>query len=156
MDDVTLEPGSSHPLLAHLRVSYCPARRCLCRGGRHCYLAPREAEVFGVLIGAPAGAVVSRDELLDRVWGNGDVCEDALTVVVSRLRRHFADLGVEDAVIETVPRRGYRLCEREGIAGGWADHRRASKRDRILLPGAFTLALLAFGMSVLALLRGPV
>lgn len=156
MDDLAFKTPSSHPLLAHLRVNYCPLTRCLCRGGRNCHLAPREADVLSVLIAAPDGAVVSREKLLDQVWGDGEVCEDALTVVISRLRRHFADLGVEETVIETVPRRGYRLSDRGEVAGGWADNRRTSMRDRVLLPGAFGLALLALGISIVALLRGPV
>lgn len=116
--------GSGHPLLERLEVAFDPVSRTLARGGRHRHLAPREAGVLAALLRAEAGQVIGRAELLDAVWGDGDVCEDALTVIVSRLRRHFDRLGVGDPVIETVPRQGYRLGACRDEVRGWREARR--------------------------------
>jgi DNA-binding winged helix-turn-helix (wHTH) protein len=70
-------------------------------------LSPRAMAVFEALAGA-GGAVVVRDALLDTVWGEAEVGDESLTQAVAELRRAFGEDGRR--VIETVPRRGYRLA----------------------------------------------
>jgi len=53
--------------------------------------------------------VCSRRELLDEVWKGAWVGEEVLTQAVSQLRRAFGDDAHSPEIIETVPRRGYRL-----------------------------------------------
>ncbi|MEU9112153.1 response regulator transcription factor [Streptomyces sp. NPDC048483] len=81
------------------------ARRMVGRDGRQVPLSGRECAALEVLLRAD-GAVVSGEELLARVWG-GDLGagSNAVRITLSRLR---ARLG-EPAVVETVPRAGYRL-----------------------------------------------
>lgn len=63
------------------------------------------------------GRVVTRDELMDTLWPRVVVNENSLTRAVSELRKAFVlpeDCGAKAAVvcprlIETVPKRGYRL-----------------------------------------------
>lgn len=55
-----------------------------------------------------AGEVVSKDELLDTVWGGVNVVENSIPTAVAKLRRR---LGPENQhAIETVPGVGYRLA----------------------------------------------
>lgn len=126
--------------------------RTLERGGRRRQLAPREAALLSVLLGTQAGAVIRRDDLLDAIWGDGEVCEDALTVVVSRLRRHFHRLGINEAVIETVPRCGYRLGSCEGSNGGLREARRDGRLGRMLGLAALVVSSVSLAVSCLALL----
>jgi len=78
------------------------------RDGEQVSLQPRIMHVL-VCLAARAGRVVSRDELLDTVWQDAVVCEDALTRTISELRRTFADDPQAPTFIETIRKGGYRL-----------------------------------------------
>lgn len=67
-------------------------------------LGARAVEVLTVLV-SEYGRVVSKSELLDRVWPNVVVEENNLQVQISSLRKL---LGAKS--IATVPGRGYRFC----------------------------------------------
>ena len=53
--------------------------------------------------------VISRNAVLDEVWGDVIVTDDALTLSISRLRKAFGDDPRDPQIIETIPKRGYRL-----------------------------------------------
>jgi DNA-binding winged helix-turn-helix (wHTH) protein len=143
--------GPGHPLLERLEVVFDADSRTLERGGRRRHLAPREAGVLAALLRSEAGQVIPRSDLLDAVWGDGEVCEDALTVIVSRLRRHFDRLGIGEPVIETVPRRGYRLGQCRDETGGWREARRDGRLARSLGLSALVLSASALVIASLAL-----
>jgi DNA-binding winged helix-turn-helix (wHTH) protein len=56
-----------------------------------------------------AGEVLSRDQLLSLVWQSRYVSDDVITQAIAELRRAFGDDFRHPVVVETVPRRGYRL-----------------------------------------------
>ena len=55
------------------------------------------------------GEVLSRDELLDDVWQGTVVGYEALTNAVIKLRKAFGDDARHPRIIETYPKKGYRL-----------------------------------------------
>jgi DNA-binding winged helix-turn-helix (wHTH) protein len=70
---------------------------------------PRVMQVLLALADAD-GAVLARDTLMDRCWGNRVVGEDALNRAVAGVRRVLRQAGLEQAItVETIPRVGYRL-----------------------------------------------
>ena len=69
-------------------------------------LATREVQLLRALAERP-GAVVSKGELLARVWGSGTADPHLVEVTVGRLRRRLEPVGI---AVATVPRRGYRLA----------------------------------------------
>jgi Tol biopolymer transport system component/DNA-binding winged helix-turn-helix (wHTH) protein len=71
-------------------------------------LEPRMMQVL-VVLAHRAGEVVARDELLDEVWADTVVNEEALTRAVSELRKAFDDSAQSPRVIETIRGTGYRL-----------------------------------------------
>lgn len=71
-------------------------------------LPPKEAELLSVLTDN-AGEVVTKTELMDRLWADSFVEESNLSRHVYRLRRIFEARGERPELIETVPRRGYRF-----------------------------------------------
>lgn len=71
-------------------------------------LPPRDFAVLCFLAGR-AGRLVTKDELLDAVWGHRFVTDSVLKTVVSRLRAVLGDDPRQPAYIETAPRRGYRF-----------------------------------------------
>src|SRR4051812_36241938 len=53
--------------------------------------------------------VISKDRLLDEVWGSQAISESALTRTVTELRQALGDDASEPRLLETIPKRGYRL-----------------------------------------------
>lgn len=65
-----------------------------------------------VLLAEHAGHVVLREELLARIWPHSVVTDDALSRCLYELRRQLSQAAGDEqirAMIETVPKRGYRL-----------------------------------------------
>lgn len=76
--------------------------------GQEVRLEPRVMEVLMFLV-ERAGEVVSRSELLERVWPGVVVGDDALTQAVIKLRKGLGDDPRAPRYIQTVPKRGYLL-----------------------------------------------
>ena len=57
-----------------------------------------------------AGDVVTKDELLEKVWPGVSVVEASLPTAIRKLRRALGSGADEEGVIETLPRVGYRLA----------------------------------------------
>ena len=55
------------------------------------------------------GRVVTRDEIIERLWPDTFVDENNLSVTVSMLRKAFGENKGEPKFIETIPRKGYRF-----------------------------------------------
>lgn len=54
------------------------------------------------------GKVVSRMQIFEAVWPNQDISDDALTRCISDIRATLGKLSDETALIETIPKKGYR------------------------------------------------
>ena len=80
--------------------------RRLTHGAEAIHLSPKAHDVL-VLLLRQAGHLVTKDELLSRVWPEACVEEGILTVHVSALRKAFGD--DTRGYIETVSRAGYRF-----------------------------------------------
>ena len=85
--------------------------------GRTTRLTPKAMGVLLALAREP-GVTLSRDELLDRVWGSVHVTPGVVGHAITALRRAFGDDVEQPAYIETIPRVGYRLvAEVEDLSG---------------------------------------
>jgi DNA-binding winged helix-turn-helix (wHTH) protein/tetratricopeptide (TPR) repeat protein len=95
-------------ILAFADVEVDLDRYELRRSGRP---VPVEPQVFDVLayLAGNAGRLVSKEELLDSVWGDRFVSESALTSRIKAARRSVGDDGQRQRIIATVHGRGYRL-----------------------------------------------
>ncbi|MEW6367571.1 MAG: winged helix-turn-helix domain-containing protein [Acidobacteriota bacterium] len=62
-----------------------------------------------VFLASRAGQVVTRQDILDGVWGGTAVSEDSITTSIYQLRRALGDDAHSPRFIETIPKRGYRL-----------------------------------------------
>ena len=78
------------------------------RAGRTVPVQPQVFSVIEFLVGE-RHRVVSKEEVLDTVWGDRFVSESALTSRIKSARRALGDSGAEQAVIRTVVGRGYRF-----------------------------------------------
>ena len=93
------------PVLTRGDLRLDPARREATRAGRPLPLSPKEFAVLEVLLAAQ-GAVVSAEELLERVWDEiADPFTNTVKMTISRLRAKLGD----PPVITTVAQAGYRI-----------------------------------------------
>ena len=76
------------------------------REGDPVAIEPRAMEILLTLL-EESGRVVTKNELLDRVWGDRFVSESALTTQIKELRRALGDSGREQRILKTVHGRGY-------------------------------------------------
>ena len=80
----------------------------LTRDGAPVALRPKAFDLLATLAGRP-NELVTKDELLDRVWGRRFITEGVIKSIVGELRSALGDDPKQPRWIETVPRRGYRF-----------------------------------------------
>src|SRR5919107_3112300 len=85
-----------------------PAAFRVWKGGAPVAVEPKALEVLLFLI-QNRGRVVQKRELLDTVWRDTFVGENALTREIAQLRKALGDDARHARYIETVPTRGYRF-----------------------------------------------
>ena len=82
--------------------------RRLLHGAEAVHLSPKAYDVLVALV-RQRGCMVTKDELLRRVWPESFVEEGSLSVYVSALRKALGEDARRPAYIETVARSGYRF-----------------------------------------------
>ncbi len=90
-------------------------REAVLSDGTRLTLTEREAEVIGFLASNP-GRAVSRDELLQKVWGVDPRGTHTRTVdmAIARIRESLGDDPSNPEVIKTVRGKGYMLADPDG------------------------------------------
>lgn len=83
-----------------------PTNRRLTRAGAEIYLPPKTFDTLLLLV-QRHGQLVTRRELLDTVWRDTAVTDNALTQQISELREALADNARHPRFIRTVPRIGF-------------------------------------------------
>jgi adenylate cyclase len=96
----------------------------LSRAGEIQHLEPKAMDVL-LYLAAHQGEVVSREDLEKNVWRGALVGYDAVTKSVIKLRKAFGDQAREPGIIETIPKRGYRLVAPVRFPGVEEEHRMA-------------------------------
>jgi TolB-like protein len=117
-------------------------RRELRRGAEP---VPLEPQVFDLLIYLlrNRGRVVSKDDLIDGVWGGRIVSDSALTTRLNAARRAVNDSGAAQHVIRTVARKGLRFVA-EVEEDGSRDAAAAAPEPSLALPEKPSIAVLPF------------
>ena len=80
----------------------------LTRDGRPVTLTPKLLDLLLYLVERPA-TLVTKEELLDALWHDANVTDNALAQAVSELRQVLGDDAASPTFIRTIPRRGYRF-----------------------------------------------
>jgi predicted ATPase/DNA-binding winged helix-turn-helix (wHTH) protein len=99
-------PAERAIAFGHFRL--LPARRLLLAGDEPVRLGSRALEILIALL-ERSGELVSKDELMARVWPSTFVEEGNLKVQVAGLRRALGDRRGSNRFLATVPGRGYRF-----------------------------------------------
>jgi DNA-binding winged helix-turn-helix (wHTH) protein/TolB-like protein len=119
------------------------------KNGRVVALEPQPAKALSRLLSNP-GAVVTRDELRDAVWG-GETHVDferGLAYCLSQIRAAFGDSAENPRFVQTLPKRGYKflapVISSSSSSGSGSSGSRGSRRWLFALIGA-PVALVAVG-----------
>jgi len=93
-----------------------PRRRTLSRADSPVLLTPKAFDLLMFLVQNP-NRLVTKDELLQGVWGDSFVEEGNLTRYISHLRKALDDDAEDDRLIVTIARKGYQFTARVRIEG---------------------------------------
>src|SRR6266849_1457421 len=85
-----------------------PRRRTLSRADTPVSLTPKAFDVLTFLAQNPH-RLVTKEELLQGVWGDTFVEEGNLTQYISHLRKALGDNSVDSRLIVTIARKGYQF-----------------------------------------------
>lgn len=110
-------------------------------------LEPQSA-AFLTVLAARAGEIVSRDALMATVWDNRPVSDDAIRVVVKKLRVALGDDARNPSYIKTVPLKGYQLIAPVETPETKVAVRAGARRSKVAL-AAFALLVVAALLAVL-------
>ena len=102
------QDASGHPGYAFGPFVVDPVKRTLWRDGRPVPITSKTFEVLVVLL-EHRDHIVSKDELLTRVWPNTAVNENNLARQISSLRRALGQRPDQHDFVVTVPGHGYRF-----------------------------------------------
>ncbi len=92
-----------------------PDRNTVVRGSVERRLEPRVMDLL-VYFAANPGRVLGRDQIISNVWPHSYVTDSALQTAVSALRKALDDDPRHPHILETIPKRGYRLVAASSAA----------------------------------------
>jgi TolB-like protein/tetratricopeptide (TPR) repeat protein len=115
-------------------------RRELQRGSKMISIGPQVFDLLVYLV-QNRGRVVSKDNLLEAVWGGRIVSESTLTSHINAVRKAIGDTGDEQALIRTVPRKGFRFV---GEISEVTSPTVAEPKQPLALPDKPSIAVLPF------------
>ncbi|HWO00857.1 MAG TPA: winged helix-turn-helix domain-containing protein [Blastocatellia bacterium] len=95
-----------------------PDERQLSRDGQVVQLAPKIIDTLVALV-EQRGRIVSKGDLMQKVWQEAFVEEGNLAVNISQLRKTLGQCEDGQAYIETIPKRGYRFSAQ--VREVWAE-----------------------------------
>ena len=100
--------------------------RMLRRDGEPVPLTPKAFDVLVALLEKP-GQLISKEELLQKVWPDTFVEESNLAYNIFALRKALGDTAENSRYIETVPKKGYRFSASVSPASPPHDEQPASE-----------------------------
>jgi DNA-binding winged helix-turn-helix (wHTH) protein len=109
------------------------------RGDKTLRLRPQLMDVL-VCLASGHGRTVGKQELLDRVWDSRFVASSAIARAVAELRQAFGDDARQPRIIQTIPKRGYRIIAPVARSAPMPTVDVAAPLDAPRLPGARTVA----------------
>ena len=134
---MNVDPCAARLRFDHFELDEAEAR--LTRAGQPVPLAPRPFAVLCALARTPR-MLVTKNALLDAVWGHRFVTESVLKSAISEVRAALGDDPKAPRYIETVSRRGYRFIA--AAPGAGSQSAAATDRQSAGAPGHPALAAL--------------
>jgi len=104
-----------------------PGRRTLSRADSPVSLTPKAFDLLLFLAQNP-NRLVTKEELLQAVWGDSFVEEGNLTQYISHLRKALGDNSEDTRLIVTISRKGYQFTADVTVAGAADTTKQAAVR----------------------------
>ncbi|MGE0159910.1 MAG: winged helix-turn-helix domain-containing protein [Gemmatimonadales bacterium] len=122
-------------------------------------IAPKPAALLALLASRP-GELVTRDEIRERLWPAGKVeFEQGIAFAVREVRKAIESAGGDPAVVETIPKRGFRLAVPSPAApdeAGRVARKRANSLGLLLPPLVAVGVIVAIGLGLSLSRRSPI
>jgi len=133
-----------------------PEEHRLLADGSPVFLSPKTFEILVVFLQSN-GRLLTKDELMEKVWPDTFVEEANLTNNISTLRKVLGDLPGGQQYIETVPKRGYRFLAsvnqvQEGPSGSVASPSQDDATKRIFPLAKLNMTARGWGAAAAVLL----
>lgn len=100
----------------------------LLQGREDIRLSPKVFHFLMMLVSAD-NALVEREKLFDILWQGRAVSDESLAQVVAQCRRALGDSAARQSIVQTIPKRGYRLvpqvfirCQSGPVRGSESGH----------------------------------
>ncbi len=109
-------------------------------------LVPLEPQVFDLLVYVIRNRdrVVSKDDLVEAVWGGRAISDSTLTTRINAMRKALGDSGEEQRLIRTVARKGIRFVGAVTDGEAVAAPEEPASRPTLALPDSPSIAVLPF------------
>lgn len=128
-------------------VRFDPTRNEISGPGGRVHLQPQVMD-FAVFLAQRPGEVVTRDELIEAVWQGYPGADQSLTNAASKLRQAIEEVGGDRKVLETVPKRGYRLAGAvDPVGTSGRSNRRRLATAAVVLGAAVVASIVWIGSS---------
>lgn len=124
-------------------VTVEPATFSLTKGGAPVKIEPKALEVLICLIERP-DRVVTKQELLDRVWKGTAVTENALTRAIAQIRKVLGDDPESPKYVQTIPTKGYRFVGELGPGVQPLSRPRTVRWKRVVLMASLVVIVIVF------------
>ncbi len=118
-------------------------RRELCRGSAPVATGPQVFDLLVYLV-EQRRRVVSRDDLLEAVWGGRIVSESTLASHINAARKAIGDTGQEQHLIRTVARKGFRFVGEVTESASFEPAAADESAEALVLPDKPSIAVLPF------------
>ena len=104
-------------------------RHLLTREGAPVKIEPQVFDLLCLLV-RNAGVLVTRDQIVDEIWGGRIVSESSISARINAARKAIGDSGKAQGIIKTVTRRGLQLIAPVSTDGGVEPKAETENTDR--------------------------
>jgi|GEM_PF-1613496 len=104
-----------------------PDQARLLKGEREIKMAPKIFQFLSMLVQAE-NSLVEREALFESLWQGRAVSDESLAQVVAQCRRALGDSASRQALVQTIPKRGFRF-----VPDIWVMHSSVRKKMPALM-----------------------
>jgi len=141
---------TNHGSYSFLEFTLDPAAERLFRGPDEIKLRPKSFQVILYLL-EHHGRLVTREELLQAIWGDVVVTDESITKCIAEIRKALGDESQE--IIRTVTRRGFLFEAQVRLVGSSPEAAQgSSRRPGRRFPGTRALLAVSFAIPAVVVL----
>ncbi|MEX0298449.1 MAG: winged helix-turn-helix domain-containing protein [Kordiimonas sp.] len=122
---------------------FMPAEKQLTNSSGETHPLEDKASDLLELLCVRRGDIVSREEIIEKVWQGRNLSEQTVPVAISKIRKALGEAGTDSKWLQTVPKRGYKIVLGDNVPAPSTPIAPQSKswRSRAALLGIFAAAV---------------